>query len=151
MFKHSSSNTISFLDQFLHLNRSVALRWLLTNVGRRSPIRLPPGRTEETPGPRPGLGPRPSPPWPIDRSRFREQHAVDLEGTGALKGLDEGLAEVFAEESVEDWIQRAVGIAEDGDDLEDEPRPVRYVAEEENCRLKDPVWQPANDVDGDDG
>lgn len=123
-----SSNAISFLDQFLHLNRGVdILRWRLTDsvaTGRPSPVHFPPGRTEEAPGPRPGLGPGPSPLGPGDRSSFPEERAVYLQSAGALEGLDEGLAEVVAEESVEDRVESAVGVAEDGDDLEDEPRPV---------------------------
>ena len=80
------------------------------------------------------------------------KRAVHLGFRRALERLDEALAEVVAQESVQQWIQHAVGVAHDGDHLEQLDAPAGHVARvgERQRHLEDPVGQPADDVHGDD-
>ena len=80
------------------------------------------------------------------------QRAVHLRVRGALERLDEALAEVVAEEGVQQRVEHAVGVAHHRDHLEQLDAPPRHGARvgEGERHLEDPVRQPADDVDGDD-
>ena len=81
------------------------------------------------------------------------QRPVHLRLGGALERLDEALAEVVAEEGVQQRVQHAVGVAHDRDHLVQLYAPARHdaVVGEREHDLEDPIWQPADDVDNDDG
>ena len=78
------------------------------------------------------------------------QRRVGFVRRGALERLDETLAEVLAEEGVEERVEDAVGVAHDGDHLEEVDHPVGHrVGGERETHLEHPVGHPAHDVGGD--
>ena len=78
------------------------------------------------------------------------QRLVDLAGRSALEGLHEALAEVVAEEGVEQRVEHAVGEGEHGEDVEEDDaaqvQPLALLHVEGDVHLETPVGQPARHV-----
>lgn len=74
-------------------------------------------------------------------------------GASAATAEDHGeaVAKAIAKERVEDWVDGAVSVVDDGIQLVDQHDPLRqFTVGEEEKHLEDPVGQPADKVDSDD-
>jgi len=74
------------------------------------------------------------------------QHAINLGSRGAAERPGKRATEVVAEERVEDGVDGAVGVAEDGDQLIEDHQPSWHAADVQHDDLEQPVRQPAKHI-----
>jgi len=88
----------------------------------------------------------------IIRHRFRLlmsgplQNTINVGSRGAAERPGERATEIVAEERVEDRIDGAVGVAENGDQLVEDHQPPWHAADVQHDDLEQPVRQPAEHI-----
>lgn len=72
------------------------------------------------------------------------QYTIDLCGRGAAERSGERAPEIVAQERVQDRINGAVSVAENGDQLKKDRQPGRHADDVKHNDLEQPVGQPAD-------